>query len=155
MTNLNQACGLNYGTCKHGRPLTQGCFECAQEKVIDERTPIYSQNDVEAFVQMATERLKQKERDFEIALTKIMDFTSGYDDIAGIVNRVARDALRDNAPSTGEPPHGLKETSPGRLGGGAPTHRLQYNKLTRKIDRVSLVTGLVADSFDPPEECYC
>lgn len=153
--------------------------------------------------------LKQKERDFEIALTKIMDFTGGYDDIAGIVNRIARDAMRDNAPSTGEPPHGLKETSPGRLGGGAPTgtdfynqgfkdgissglksriqteiyleearrelavclkqsgnwrefpsehgakYRLQYNKLTRKIDLISLVTGLVADSFDPPEECYC
>lgn len=34
-------------------------------------------------------------------------------------------------------------------------YKLQYNKLTRKIDRVSLVTGLVADSFDPPEECHC
>jgi len=31
--------------------------------------------------------------------------------------------------------------------------KLQFNKETKKIDRVQLVTGLVMDSFDPPEEC--
>jgi len=31
--------------------------------------------------------------------------------------------------------------------------KLQFNSETKKIDRVQLVTGLVIDSFDPPEEC--
>ena len=32
-------------------------------------------------------------------------------------------------------------------------HRLVYNKATKMIDRVNTVTGLVADSFEPPIEC--
>jgi hypothetical protein len=35
----------------------------------------------------------------------------------------------------------------------APAYSLVYNKATKKIDRVRLVDGLVADSFEPPEEC--
>ena len=35
----------------------------------------------------------------------------------------------------------------------APSHTLVYNKATKQIDRVRLVDGLVADSFEPPEEC--
>ena len=34
-----------------------------------------------------------------------------------------------------------------------PAYRLQFNKATKKIDRVQIGIGLVADSFDPPEEC--
>ena len=33
------------------------------------------------------------------------------------------------------------------------SHRLVYNKATKRIERVSNVTGLVADSFEPPSEC--
>jgi hypothetical protein len=32
-----------------------------------------------------------------------------------------------------------------------PRCLLQYNKATKKIDRVRQDTGLVVDSFDPPE----
>ena len=32
-------------------------------------------------------------------------------------------------------------------------YRLVYNKATRKIDKVSNLNGLVAESFDPPLEC--
>lgn len=32
-------------------------------------------------------------------------------------------------------------------------YRLVYNKVTKQIDKVSNVDGLVAESFDPPEDC--
>jgi hypothetical protein len=32
-------------------------------------------------------------------------------------------------------------------------YRLVYNKATKKIDKVSNVDGLVAESFDPPHDC--
>lgn len=41
--------------------------------------------------------------DLKAALTKIIDFTSGYGDIAAIVNRIARDALRRTPLVVGEP----------------------------------------------------
>lgn len=32
-------------------------------------------------------------------------------------------------------------------------YKLQYNKITKKIDKVRQFDGLAVESFDPPEEC--
>ena len=63
-------CGL-YSICKHGRPISWPCYECSREKEIDERSPIYSRNDVDAYLAMATESIRAQ-RD------KAMRFLNAY-----------------------------------------------------------------------------
>lgn len=167
MTNFNQACGLNYGTCKHGRPLTQGCFECAQEKYpLDQFSELQAQllawEELWRSIKEMEPKLGDRNKPLAIAasyallsnkLVKFHDIVDAVNDLLDAEDRHVR----------GEPfVEPIVNESMAKLRGllrpaespKCSTHRLQYNKLTRKIDRVSLVTGLVADSFDPPEECY-
>jgi hypothetical protein len=66
-----------------------------------------------------------------------------YEGVAG-AKRVAQWLAVLDAPRPEAAPS--NERRPGK-------YRLVYNKATKRIDKVSNVDGLVAESFDPPEDC--